>query len=160
MDDLTARYFRNFHSHLPIISRARFQNNLIATGTPPSADTAILLLTVCLMACFTNIKTPSQISDTPFLGRRSVYLATKALLAQIQGSLQPSISLVQATLLLATYEYANGQPEAALVTIASCARMAYAAHIHHGNNHGEDRDSDTESKEAANTWWGIVISER
>ncbi|EED13008.1 conserved hypothetical protein [Talaromyces stipitatus ATCC 10500] len=159
MDDLTSRYFRNLHGNLPIISRERFQSSLTGMGTPPSADSSILLLTVCLIAYLPNPKLSQRDGDT--IGRRSLYLATKALLAQVQGCLQPSISLIQASLLLATYEYANGRPEVALVTIAGCARMAYAAGIHKSKPHNMmDGDSRLEAEEAANTWWGIVISER
>ncbi|PLB49696.1 hypothetical protein P170DRAFT_409275 [Aspergillus steynii IBT 23096] len=160
VDDLTARYFRNFHSHLPIISRVRFQNNLISTGSAPSADASVLLLTVCLLAYLPSSQMHSQDGEALVMGRQSLYLATKALVAQAQGSLQPSIPLIQATLLLATYEYANGKPEAAVVTIAGCARMAYAARIHDRRHHSMDCDSGIDVEEAGNTWWGIVIFER
>lgn len=163
VDDLTARYFRNFHVHLPIISRRRFQDNLIAsTGAPPSADSSVLLLTICLIAYLPNPELSlQQHGDTPVMGRQSLYLATKALLAQLQGSLQPSVALIQACLLLATYEYANGRPEVALVTIAGCARMAYAARIHNIRHHDNiNGDSRLEVEEARNTWWGIVVFER
>ncbi|KAE8392865.1 hypothetical protein BDV23DRAFT_181279 [Aspergillus alliaceus] len=161
VDDLTARYFRDFHGHLPIISRTRFQSNLIATGASPSADSSVLLLTICLIAYLPSSDRPPREGDKPNIGRQSLYLATKALLAQVQGYLQqPSIRLIQASLLLATYEYANGRPEVALVTIAGCARMAYAAHIHNSRRHNMDGGSRLEVEEAGNTWWGIVISER
>ncbi|KAH8692041.1 hypothetical protein BGW36DRAFT_419425 [Talaromyces proteolyticus] len=159
VDDLTARYFRNFHGHLPIISRTRFQRSLTATGAPPSADSSILLLTICLIVYLPNPELLSRAGDT--IGRQSLYLAAKTLLAQVQGCLQPSIPLIQACLLLATYEYANGRPEVALVTIAGCARMAYAARIHDSRRHNMmNGDSRLEVEEATNTWWGIVISER
>lgn len=70
--------------------------------------------------------------------------------------MEPSISLVQANLLLAIYEYANGRPNIALVTIAGCARMAYAAHIHVRCHTGNQ----LEVEEAGNTWWGIIMYER
>jgi hypothetical protein len=153
VDDLTALYFRYFHNHLPIISRTRFQSSFVATGVPPSADLSVLLLTISLIAYGGSI---SGDREPAAVGRQSLYLATKALLAQVQGSLQPSISLIQATLLLAIYEYANGRPEVALVTIAGCARMAYAARIHARCHNGNQ----LEVEEAGNTWWGIVMYER
>lgn len=94
------------------------------------------------------------------MGRQSLYLATKAIIAQVQGSLQPSTSLIQATLLLAIYEYANGRPADALVTIASCARMAYAIGLHNSSRYELNGASRVEIEEAGNTWWGIVILER
>jgi hypothetical protein len=153
VDDLTALYFRHFHNHLPIISRTRFQSSLVATGVPPGADLSVLLLTVCLIA-YGGSRSGDR--EPAAVGRQSLYLATKALLAQVQGSLQPSISLIQATLLLAIYEYANGRPEVALVTIAGCARMAYAARIYVRHHDGNQ----LEVEEAGNTWWGIIMYER
>lgn len=47
--------------------------------------------------------------------------STKALLARAQRYTHPSLSLGQASLLLVTYEYGNGRPEVALVSIAGCA---------------------------------------
>ncbi|KAL2862495.1 fungal specific transcription factor domain-containing protein [Aspergillus lucknowensis] len=93
------------------------------------------------------------------MGRESLYLAAKTLLAQVQGCLPPSIPLIQATLLLAVYEYANGRPEVAFVTVAACARMAYGARIH-DRRHLLHKASRLEVEEAANTWWGIVLCER
>ena len=160
-DDLTARYFRRFHPFTPIVSRSRFHSSLVATGKPPAADTSILLLSICLLAYVPNLDLHLSDGETPVIGGQSLYLATKALLAQVQGSLQPSVHLIQACLLLVMYEYANGRPDVALITIASCARMAYAAGIHESSH----RDMNcglqlTEAKEARNTWWGIVMYER
>ena len=174
VDDLTARYFQTFHRHLPIISRLRFQDNLIASGGNgarggPAADHSILLLTICLIAT-TPVLTPGENGERPpdvVTDRQALYLAAKALLAQAQGSLhRPSLYLIQAMLLLAVFEYASGRPETAFVTIAGCARAAYAAGIH--NKASTDRGhSDRcpglradEVEEAWNTWWGIVIYER
>ena len=154
MDDLTAHYFRHFHNNLPIISRARFQSSLVTTGNPPSADISVLLLSVCLIAYGGS---DLRDKDPAAIGRSSLYLATKALVAQVQGSMQqPSISLIQATLLLAIYEYANGKPQIGLVTMAGCARMGYTARIHIRRHTG----SQAEVEEAGNTWWAIVMYER
>jgi hypothetical protein len=98
--------------------------------------------------------------ETPPISRQSLYLATKALFAQVQGSLPASVHLIQANLLLAVFEYANGRPEAAFITIASCARMAYAAHLHDSSHYDMNIDLQVEAEEARNTWWAIIIYER
>ncbi|KAL3482036.1 hypothetical protein BJX99DRAFT_253158 [Aspergillus californicus] len=165
VDDLTARYFKNFHSNLPVISRMRFQSSL--TAGSPSPDASVLLLAICLLVYLPSpdmVPRDSHIErDMPVTSRQSLYLATKSLLAQVQGSMTPSIALIQASLLLATYEYASGRPEAALITLSGCARMAYAARIqtvHSNSRNSTNFESRFEIEEAANTWWGIVISER
>ena len=53
--------------------------------------------------------------------------STKALLAQAQRYKHPSLSLVQASLLLA--EYGNGRPEVALVSIVGCVLCITRHHI-------------------------------
>ncbi|KIA75685.1 hypothetical protein HK57_00546 [Aspergillus ustus] len=160
IDDLTSRYFRTFHTHLPIIARTRFQDSFITTGSTPSPDSSVLLLVICLITYIPNADSGPQNGRTPPITRQSLCLATKALLAQVHGSMKPSVPLIQATLLLATYEYASGKPEVALATIATCARMAYAARIHIRLQCTTDATSRLEAEEAWNTWWGISISER
>jgi hypothetical protein len=68
------------------------------------------------------------------------------------------------------YEFTQGRPEDASVTIACSARIAYAARIHSCDRHqtqvthpiGHDVDTELllQVEEAANTWWGIVIFDR
>lgn len=170
VDDISARYFQGFQRHLPVISRIRFSNNLVTLGAAPSADFSTLLLTICL------------ITHAPALGyqrgpgaaqsdeQQSLYLTARSLFAQVQVAYQTSVPLIQAGLLLAVYEYAHARPEDAFVTIAGCARLAYAARIHARDSHqtqitqtaaqNADKDLLLQAEEAANTWWGIVICER
>ncbi|KAI8627849.1 hypothetical protein F5Y19DRAFT_477016 [Xylariaceae sp. FL1651] len=160
VDDITTRYFRTFHHHLPIISRTRFQNSLIASVVGPSADSSVLLLSICLVTALPTPELAPRNEETPAINRRSLYLATKALLAQVQGSLPASVHLIQANLLVAVFEYGSGRLGAAYATIAGCARMAYAAQIHDSSRWDENSSLQVEAEEARNTWWGIVIYER
>lgn len=103
--------------------------------------------------------------------RQSLYLATRSLIAQTQVSQPPSLPLIQASLLLAVYEYINGNPEHALVTMAGTVRMAYVTRMHSpGSQQLQTRLAASpasnanfllqQSEEVANTWWGIIIYER
>ncbi|KAL3459037.1 hypothetical protein BJX64DRAFT_207978 [Aspergillus heterothallicus] len=159
VDDLTSLYFRTFHTHLPIISRTRFQDSLMTSGATPAADASVLLLVICLIAYIPNREIGGTVI-TQNISRQSLYLATKALIAQVQGSMKPSVALIQATLLLATYEYASGRPEVGLATIASCARLAYTARVHIRQSEPVSGAARLAAEEAWNTWWGIIISER
>jgi hypothetical protein len=49
VDDISARYFKGFHSHLPIISHSRFYNKLTTLGAAQASDFSVLLLTICLI---------------------------------------------------------------------------------------------------------------
>jgi hypothetical protein len=170
VDDISARYFHGFHSHLPVISRIRFYNNLITLGATPAADFSILLLTICLITHAPALGYQSGHGATRSVEQQSLYLTARSLFAQVQVYCSPSVPLVQASLLLAVYEYTHGRPDDAFVTIAGSARMAYAARIHardrhqtqmtHTAGHNADTDLLLQAEEAANTWWGIVICER
>ncbi|PLB53964.1 hypothetical protein P170DRAFT_504829 [Aspergillus steynii IBT 23096] len=162
IDDLTVRYFQGPHNYLPIVSRSRFQSNLITLGAVPSAGFSTLLLTICLTASSSKGESTAD-GDTPaFTKDRALYLATKSLLSRVQSSNPPCISLIQSRLLLALYDYTNRRPEEAFDAIAGCARMAYAARMHLNCRPMETHtDPDAQARaEAVNTWWGIVICER
>lgn len=170
MDDISARYFQGFHGHLPVISRTRFYNNLTTLGAAPAADLSVLLLTICLITHAPALGYQSGHRATQFVEQQSLYLSARSLFAQVQVSCSPSVSLIQASLLLAVYEYTHGRPDDAFMTIAGSARMAYAANIHsrdrhqtqmtHTADYNADNDLLLQAEEAANTWWGIVICER
>jgi hypothetical protein len=176
VDDISARYFQGLHRYLPVISRTRFHGSLITPGATPSAGFSVLLLSICLATTSPKLgwRTGDATNPRP-VDRRSLHLATKSFFAQVQALFPPSVPLIQAGLLLAVYEYAQGRPDEAFVSIASCARMAYAARIHLCNRPspqppGSPRaapTTDTHTNtglqlqaEAANTWWGIIICER
>jgi hypothetical protein len=167
---MSARYFQGFHLHLPIISRTRFYNNLIVLGATPADDFSVLLLTICLITQAPALEYQFEHKAPQSVEQQSLYLAARCLFAQVQVSCSPSVSLIQAGLLLAMYEYTHSWPEDEFVTIAGSARMAYAARIH-----GSDRlqtqmtlkagqNANTElllqAEEAANTWWGNFVCER
>jgi hypothetical protein len=109
---------------------------------------------------------------SPHVEYASLHLTATALFAQAQAQCPPSLYLLQAGLLLALYEYLSGRPDKAFTSIACCARMAYAARMHVCNQPSPQppwRPIDNaptalayklQVQEAANTWWGIIISER
>ncbi|KAF2198505.1 hypothetical protein GQ43DRAFT_474482 [Delitschia confertaspora ATCC 74209] len=179
VDDVSVRYFQGIHRYIPIISRTRFHNDLITLGAAPSAGFSTLLLAMCLSSSCPvfMVEQPAQdgsqvVSKPSHVDHDSLYLTATALFAQVQALFPPSISLVQAGLLLAVYEYMSGRSDKAFASIGGCARMAYAARIHVCNvpssqlpwrpmdGRTSDRAYQLQVQEAANTWWGIIIWER
>jgi hypothetical protein len=141
-----------------------FQRNILATGSgsAPGPDFSVLLLTICLNSYIPKSDRRVEEGAVAGITRQHLYLSTKALLAQVQGSMQqPSVPLIQASLLLAMYEYASGKADVALATVAACARMAYAAGAHTSRRDIVNATvSRLEAQEAWNTWWAIVACER
>lgn len=170
MDDIIYRYFQSFHRQLPIISRTRFSNNLVNLGAAPTADFSVLLLTLCLITHAPALGYQARQEASQSVEQQSLYLTVRSLFAQVQVSCSPSVPLVQTGLLLAVYEYTHGRPNDAFVTIAGSARIAYAARIHTSGQqvsqsrqmtmHNADIDQLSQTEEAANTWWGMLVYER
>ncbi|KAI0380803.1 hypothetical protein F5Y04DRAFT_91959 [Hypomontagnella monticulosa] len=158
VDDISARYFQGIHRYLPFSSRSRFHESLITLGVIPSAGFSALLLSICVAT--SSLRSPNS---RPF-DRQSLYLTAKSFLAQIQASYPPSLDLIQARLLLAVHDYTCGRPDEAFDAIAGCTRMAYATglHLHFNKNHTLHTTTSNilKGREAANTWWGIIICER
>lgn len=170
VDDISARYFCGFHRHLPIISRARFNSNLVGGKAAPTADFCVLLQAICLITHAPALGYHAGHIAATSVEQKSIYLNTRSLFAQVQASCSPSIPLIQAGLLLAVYEYIQGRPDDAFVTISGSARMAYAIRMHkqdlrqiqiaHAYSQHANMDSLQQAEEETNTWWGIVIFER
>lgn len=112
----------------------------------------------------------ARYAATRSVDQQTLYLTAKSLFAQVQGCCPPSVLLIQASIMLAVYEYAHGLLENAFATITGSARMAFAARIHTGDHcptqmtrtasHDAEADFCQRTQEGANTWWGIVICER
>lgn len=153
VDGISGSYFQGIHRHLPIISRKRFHDQLFHIGAFPPPGFSILLLTICLLTYHPK----SLPQTTPPVGRESLYLSVKLLFAQVQTLAPLSVDFIQAGILLALYEYANGRPDDAFLSITACARMGYASCLHRERLTAFSASDD---EEAANTWWGIVICER
>ena len=72
--------------------------------------------------------------------------------------------MIQAGLLIATYEYGHGLLEAAYVSIGTCARMGFIAGLHGGQfgrpSPGGQSSPLLKEDEEHNLWWGIIVSER
>jgi hypothetical protein len=174
VDDVSSRYFDGIHRYIPVISRPRFQHDLIGPGTVPSAGFSVLLLAMCLVHSSPALERSGHAAaqNFPQVDYASLHLTATALFAQVQTQCPPSLYLLQAGLLLAIYEYVSGRPDKAFNSIAGCARMAYAARIHVCNQPSPQppwRPIDKaptalayklQVQEAANTWWGIIIAER
>jgi Fungal specific transcription factor domain len=157
VDDISARYFHGIHAFIPVVSRRRIHNHLVDFGAPPPASFSILLLTMCLITYHPEFAS----TDTESLDQETLYLATKTLFAQVQASLPPSLDLIQAGIIISTYEYASGKTHDAFASIGFCARMGYTARLHLATPvQGMNAEVYRKAQEDANTWWGIVICER
>ncbi|TVY41846.1 hypothetical protein LOCC1_G004833 [Lachnellula occidentalis] len=94
--------------------------------------------------------------------REILYLATKTLFTQVQTFIPSSMCLVQAGVILASYERGHERIEAAYITIGTAARLASAIGIDTAQCSQELQGSDIwfDEEEALATWWGLMICDR
>ena len=151
IDDISVIFFNGVHRWLPVISTQRFYDRMKNLRGPPPVDFSILLLTLCLLT-----SNPSQ-SRARGHDQKTLYLTTKMLFAYAQAAVAPSLSLVQASLLITNYEHSQGLGSAAYVSIGTCVRLAHAAGL---SNDILSRDIDLWDGEKCNVWWAILSCER
>lgn len=157
VDEISIRYFHGIHRWLPVISRQRFNDRLCGFRGRATADFSILLLSMCLITSHPSADTKGRKND-----QETLYLTTKMLFAQVQALLTTSTNLVQACLLIATYEHGHGLTDAAYISIGICARMAFTAGLQKTKLNRSPRDIELwlKEEEERNLWWGILLSER
>ncbi|KAL3496293.1 hypothetical protein BJX62DRAFT_193847 [Aspergillus germanicus] len=156
LDEISVRYFQIVQPYLPIISRNHFQTTLISCGATQEPEFAILLLAMCLIT--------SQ--SSPETDVTSLYHNARSLFLQAQALCKPSLSLIQAGILLAVHESSRRAPEQALITIGGCVRMAHTAGLLRptcpptSGYSGTIEKNDEQIDEQMNTWWAMSIYER
>ncbi|TVY40930.1 hypothetical protein LSUB1_G002748 [Lachnellula subtilissima] len=156
IESVASKHFQGVHKWLPIISKKRFYDRLQYFQLHPTADFSMLLLTMHLMA-----QQPSSDFDVD-QDREILYLATKTLFTQVQTFIPSSMCLVQAGVILASYERGHERIEAAYISIGTAARLACAIGIDTAQCSQELQGSDRwfDEEEALATWWGLTICDR
>jgi hypothetical protein len=126
-DDITfvcERCFKVTEKWLPIINKTEFFVRLKQLQTSSSASFSTLVMSTCLYAH----------ASSPIRGRtsrvESLYYTTKCFYSLLQSSVRVSLELLQAGLLIATYEYSQALYEASALSIGICVRMGYALGLH------------------------------
>jgi hypothetical protein len=91
-----------------------------------------------------------------------LYLAFKTLFTQVRLLIPSSMYLIQAGIIIASYEHAHGMIEAAYDSIGICARMAFAVGLQNIRCSKALQGTDVwyEDEEALCTWWGLMICDR
>lgn len=102
---------------------------------------------------------PSLAAPSSAIDQATLYVTTKSLYTQALASFPDSLLLVQAGIIIASYEYASRKINEAFCSISICARIGYALGLHLVNLK-EATDHSSQAAEKHNTWWGIVIAER
>ena len=148
------KFFASVQTWLPVVSRLRFFDKLQHHEGDCFQKTAHTLL-ACTMLLIIHV--PDQALDN--VARDPLYLKVKRLILLSELECKASLDLVQARLLLASFEFGHGIKPAAYVSIGSCARLAIMLGLDGGQLSDEVLHSAC-MEERRRTWWGIVILER
>jgi len=136
------------------MSEADFWRDFSSAGSHPEFST--LLLGMYLL-----IQLPVQeFSHTETLD--PVYSTAKNAWSRLQKYQEPSMVLIQAGLLIATYESGQALREKSRTTMVACAEMGYKMRLHKSlrRNVEDDLCSQNELKVQRRLWWGIMALER
>lgn len=149
--DVCNKYFRLIHHWLPIVPRHTAYEPLTELGTVVPAEISLLLL--CMHLINQVPSHGSQWSEQ----QKTLYVVTKTTHAQAQSILPASSELVQAGLLIATYEHSHGLRDAAYLSLGSCFRTAHVLGLHKAHNNAR---TSIKQAEDWNLWWGCIAREK
>ncbi|KAI9705855.1 MAG: hypothetical protein M1836_005261 [Candelina mexicana] len=145
-------YFATVHTWLPIVSKKRLSQYLTNSNAEPNED--LLLLYLC-MKLVTDI-----LPDNAPSAQTQLYLTTKQFYFMVESKGIFSLQLMQAAILLATYEIGHAIYPAAYLSVGHCARLGHALGIHNKKNAlfmiGRV-SSWTESEERRRVWWAVIF---
>jgi hypothetical protein len=151
---LCERYFSTFHQSLPVINRDDFNRQLQSKSF--TSHFLALLLSVILMAHLS--------SRTTDRGAKHIELfrTLKNIYSLLQSTGKISIELIQAGLLVASYEHCQALSQDAWLLIGACSRMGEVLDLRQTiTSHMPPDEFSSDSFETRRClWWGIVVLER
>lgn len=154
--DICRRYFQTFHRWLSFISEEEFWPYFFSSRSSTDPEFTALLLSIYLIA------SPPTRDSTEEESVEFIYSITKSSWSQLQATSKSSVFLIQAGLLLATYENGQALQEASRSSMNACVTMGHSMKLHLSVKKSIIFDSDSQA--GLNTqrrlWWAIVILER
>ncbi|OAL29405.1 hypothetical protein AYO22_02299 [Fonsecaea multimorphosa] len=156
IQDIVDRYFANVHTWLPFISKKRMQLALSNPAMELTLDLALLLLSMKLV-----IQVPQGGSQSI---RSPLYNLTKSYAIMVESSGLMSLQLLQANILIATYEIGHAIYPAAYLSTGHCARLGHALGLNDRQHAPQMLKKRTgawaELEEFKRTWWATMLLDR
>ncbi|KAJ5172766.1 hypothetical protein N7492_005359 [Penicillium capsulatum] len=157
------RYFRDLHRGLPILCPTLFRESVAEyKGKTAPVDFSVLLLALCLLAWNPS----SDIRSRPrLIHRDNLYTTVRVLFLRVRAAIRASKSLAQASILIAAYEYASGQPHLANRSLEVCTGIMSEIEWKLQNPNElkalpKDRSLRLRVREKVNLWWSVATLER
>ena len=153
--DIVERYFENVHLWLPVVSKKRMQLTFENPHLELTADLTLLLLGMKLVT-----QTPH---GGPQDAQNQLYATVKRQFAIVESSALISLQLIQAAILIATYEIGHAIYPAAYLTTGQCTRLGYLMGIHDRTAVPQILNRSgawAEVEEVKRAWWACQLLER
>lgn len=157
LDEVANRFFGGVFTWLPILSPQSFRTRLQQfQDETPSPEFSLLLLAMSLI-----IIHPLEISShSSSIALDDLYRITKSTFAHVQATTDVSATMIQASVLIAAYEYACGRLQTAYISIGVSSRMSHVIGLDQHEPKFDTGYTDLQSLERRNIWWGLIILER
>jgi hypothetical protein len=146
-------YFDNVHKWMPIMSRKLFYRRLTEFSKTKRPDFAILLLCILLSIHYPTSSTAQE----------PLYRAVRSIYWHLNATVDGSLEMIQAGILLSCYEYGFGMHKECYKTIGLCVRMGHLMDLHNEkppSEISENSDKWAEAAERCNVWWALIIRDR
>jgi hypothetical protein len=154
IETVTASYYDTIDRWFPIISRKRLVARI--TRFEPKTDASVALLLLCM-------KLVTQILPSDENPRTGLYWICRQLLMQVEGAPLLSLTLLQATALMAVYEVGHGIYPAGMMTVGNAVRLGRIMGLHDRDNAQQlfrANSTLTGREEERRAWWGVVVLDR
>lgn len=158
MDDIQASaetFFSTVQLWLPIISKKRLQLTLSNPHLEPTADLALLLLTMKLVTQSVSRGSSSAYTALYYMSRNFYNL--------LESSALMSLQLLQSLILIGAYEIGHGMYPAAYLTTGQCSRLGYALGLHRRKSAPQmikRPGAWAEVEEMNRAWWAVMLLDR
>lgn len=154
VEHVTTYYFSSVNDWFTIIEKTSFDSLVERMWSFPSAEVGLLVLCMLLI-----IRTPN---DSGAAMDDGLYLSVKTAFTLVQSKIPPSISLLQAQLLIGLYEYSQGLPQQAYMSMGTCIQMTRSFGWHIRSFWSEERQQllPADLKLSSILWWALVYVDR
>ena len=141
---------------MPIVSKRRWQSQMMNPLATPRPDVKLLLCAMSLLAW-----SPNQ-QGARSTARTVEYMSLKRALLDAEMAGLLTVPLLQTTVLISLYEVGHAIYPAAYMSIGSCVRLGLALDLEkqcQKGVHSTPNDLE-EEEERRRVWWAIVILDR
>jgi hypothetical protein len=149
--DFIHSYFSTIHPSMPFLSKKKVMERILNPLSPLRPSSTLLIATMKLLA-----------DQLPSQGPRcKAYYSIKNSILEAESSHSLELRVLQAAILMATFELGHAIYPAAYLTVGYCVRYGSAIGLHKAVEHySEEGFSITESEERRRSWWAILVLDR